>query len=392
MLKLRFLAFALGAVLFASCASNSNSGGSKKDSTSKYLEALDKGDYSAAIKILSKQNGGKKNLIRDNYDLAMLYHFAGKYDESIKLMLETDRLMDDAVTKSVTQGILAASINENSVEYGGNPYEYIYINIFNSLNYLGKENEEDAGVEIRRMNDKQKMYLSKYGELLLTDGTTTSSPESEKAYKTLRINPSDVNGQAPRKATEADIFKDSPAARYMSLLLYMREGDISNAELDAKMLYAMNQSFDTKSELSISRGKGRLDVISFTDLIGRRSEERIVLGPFPTFPFVVNDIIVNIPEFDIEFVYPKFEKTGGAVMFTEKDGERRYLLIKNNSGHIGFPKGHIDYGENELETAKREVFEETGLDFVQYGDFRREYTYMTHQRLRRATRLSALRS
>ena len=79
-------------------------------------------------------------------------------------------------------------------------------------------------------------------------------------------------------------------------------------------------------------------------------------------------------------LYPKFEKTGGAVMFTEKDGERRYLLIKNNSGHIGFPKGHIDYGETELETAKREVFEETGLDFVQYGDFRREYTYMTHQK------------
>lgn len=83
---------------------------------------------------------------------------------------------------------------------------------------------------------------------------------------------------------------------------------------------------------------------------------------------------------DTDTLYPKFEKTGGAVMFTEKDGERRYLLIKNNSGHIGFPKGHIDYGETVLETAKREVYEETGLDFVQYGDFRDEYTYMTHQK------------
>ncbi len=81
-----------------------------------------------------------------------------------------------------------------------------------------------------------------------------------------------------------------------------------------------------------------------------------------------------------DIFYPRFEKTGGAVMFTEKDGERRYLLIKNESGHIGFPKGHVDYGETILETAKREVREETGLELVQYGDFREEYTYTTREK------------
>ena len=67
-------------------------------------------------------------------------------------------------------------------------------------------------------------------------------------------------------------------------------------------------------------------------------------------------------------------------MFTEKDGERRYLLIKNESGHIGFPKGHIDYGETELDTAKREVREETGFELVTFGDFRKEYTYLTREK------------
>lgn len=78
-------------------------------------------------------------------------------------------------------------------------------------------------------------------------------------------------------------------------------------------------------------------------------------------------------------LYMKFEKTCGAVMFTEKDEKRKYLLIKNESGHIGFPKGHVEYGETELETARREVFEETGLNFRQYGDFREEYTYTTRE-------------
>ncbi|MBO6302166.1 MAG: NUDIX domain-containing protein [Ruminiclostridium sp.] len=82
---------------------------------------------------------------------------------------------------------------------------------------------------------------------------------------------------------------------------------------------------------------------------------------------------------DGDILYPKFEKTCGAVMFTVKDGTRMYLVIKNESGHIGFPKGHIEYGESESETADREVYEETGLTFEQYGDFREEYTYTTRE-------------
>lgn len=74
---------------------------------------------------------------------------------------------------------------------------------------------------------------------------------------------------------------------------------------------------------------------------------------------------------------PKYEKTGGAIMFRYIDGERKYLLLKSKRGHIGFPKGHIEYGETELMNAEREIREETGLKFVKYGDFRSEYTYTT---------------
>ena len=78
-------------------------------------------------------------------------------------------------------------------------------------------------------------------------------------------------------------------------------------------------------------------------------------------------------------LFAKFEKTCGAVMFTVKDGEIKYLIIKNESGHIGFPKGHIEYGETELETAEREVREETGLEFIPFGDFREVYTFSTKE-------------
>lgn len=76
-------------------------------------------------------------------------------------------------------------------------------------------------------------------------------------------------------------------------------------------------------------------------------------------------------------IYPLYEKTSGAVLYTERNSERLYLLVKSKSGHIGFPKGHTEYGETELENARREIFEETGLPFSPHPAFRAEYTYTT---------------
>lgn len=70
-----------------------------------------------------------------------------------------------------------------------------------------------------------------------------------------------------------------------------------------------------------------------------------------------------------------FEKSCGAVVYTENDGTLLYLLIRNRSGHIGFPKGHVELHEDERMTMKREIFEETGLRVEPEPDFREEYRY-----------------
>ncbi len=74
---------------------------------------------------------------------------------------------------------------------------------------------------------------------------------------------------------------------------------------------------------------------------------------------------------------PKYEKTGGAVLYTMKDGVRHYLLVRTKSGHIGFPKGHIEHGETEEENALREITEETGITARLVDGFRTEYTFTT---------------
>jgi 8-oxo-dGTP pyrophosphatase MutT (NUDIX family) len=68
-----------------------------------------------------------------------------------------------------------------------------------------------------------------------------------------------------------------------------------------------------------------------------------------------------------------FEKSCGSVLYTVHKNIKKYLLIENISGHIGFPKGHVESFETELETATREVFEETNLKVTLDDTFRSVY-------------------
>jgi len=61
-----------------------------------------------------------------------------------------------------------------------------------------------------------------------------------------------------------------------------------------------------------------------------------------------------------------FEKSAGAVIVRKKGGTVQYLLLHYESGHWDFPKGHIEKGEKELETVKREIEEETGLRDLEF--------------------------
>lgn len=56
------------------------------------------------------------------------------------------------------------------------------------------------------------------------------------------------------------------------------------------------------------------------------------------------------------------EKSCGAVVFTRTDAGIRYVIIRSKSGIHGFPKGHVEPGETEQETALREIREEVGLN------------------------------
>lgn len=72
----------------------------------------------------------------------------------------------------------------------------------------------------------------------------------------------------------------------------------------------------------------------------------------------------------------EYEKSCGAVVFRKSHGNIEILLIKHlNGGYWSFPKGHVEVGETEEETAIREVKEETNIDIIIDNTFREVVTY-----------------
>ena len=72
----------------------------------------------------------------------------------------------------------------------------------------------------------------------------------------------------------------------------------------------------------------------------------------------------------------KFEKSCGVIVYRRNQEHIDLLLVKNRyGGHWSFPKGHVEGNETEVQTALREVREETGLEVRLQSGFRQMVEY-----------------
>jgi len=70
------------------------------------------------------------------------------------------------------------------------------------------------------------------------------------------------------------------------------------------------------------------------------------------------------------------EKSCGALVYRKKGDSIQMLILRHKmGGHWSFPKGHVEAHETEVETALREVHEETGLTIELLDGFREQVSY-----------------
>jgi len=80
------------------------------------------------------------------------------------------------------------------------------------------------------------------------------------------------------------------------------------------------------------------------------------------------------------------ERSCGGVIFKKDGNAVKYLIIRSLEGIYGFPKGHMESGETEEETAKREIREEVGVSVPCFIDgFRFDDQYMLPAKMAKNT-------
>ena len=256
--------------------------------------------YSAKNLIAANQSKrfalyNEKNSIALFMDKGLLEFYDGNYEASTADLQNAERLIEEAYTKSVTQGFFSYIINDNIKDYPGEDFEDIYINIFNALNYYNRGSIESALVEIRKLTNssgKLNMLARRYE---YTDPNTGYSMK-DAAYR--------ETGVSQMPDTKTTRFSNSALARFLSVLFYQAEGNTDAARIEFEHLqaaFSTNRTIYTnpipKTIMEIRNspaGASRLNIISFTGLSPVKEEQKIIL-PLPFQHPILQIAVFKLP-------------------------------------------------------------------------------------------------
>jgi hypothetical protein len=119
-------------------------------------------DYPRALQALEaeEKQGSEKDKLLVLLDRGMVLHAAGQWKESIQVLAEADRLSAELDAISVSEEAGALLSNERQRAYRGEDFEKLMISVLQALNYAQLGQDEDALVEVRRVNERlEKMVV-----------------------------------------------------------------------------------------------------------------------------------------------------------------------------------------------------------------------------------------
>ena len=123
---------------------------------------IKEGDYTEAASKLKKLAATEN---RDQLvyilDYATVLQLSKDYDESKNMFILADELSEFKDYTSISKEASSLAFSEELVQYKGDDYEKIMINVMNAINFLLTDNLEGALVEIRQFNDKLRLYNQK---------------------------------------------------------------------------------------------------------------------------------------------------------------------------------------------------------------------------------------
>ena len=251
-------------------------------------------------------------------DTGMLYHYSGEYEKSNEALTLAEQGIEDLYTNSISKALASGLINDNVLEYSGEDYEDIYINIFKALNYIALSDRDSALVEIRKVHIKLNILEDKYRELIEIYNTSGNSEGQIVARK--------------------NRFHNDALARYLGLLLYRADNSYDDARIEAdeieKAFSFQSQLYNFEKPVTpvLKRNKNSayLTIIAFSGNSPRKLAETFYLQTTPDVVWIAatsqndeyvkevvgfNNLFMPGVEggFHFKFQYPRMEMMGSII-------------------------------------------------------------------------------
>ncbi|GMO23952.1 MAG: hypothetical protein Ta2B_03280 [Termitinemataceae bacterium] len=309
----KFITLSSILIVFTSCAT-------KSEDYKKIDRAVATYSYNEAVSIIVDAQtpaAGKKkpkkpiyrsgNSILMYLDKGLLEHYAGRYENSYKDLIQAERAIEDAYTKSITQNAASFIANDNTKDYAGEDYEDIYVNIFNALNAYHAKN----GQALALLND----LTAAGGELVkISQKYDQDDKKAKSALTSIAEGAGTVFtfGTVQWPEQKPITFTNSALARYLSAVFLLADGnkdsarfnmfELQNAyktpiyknaglKIPAALVVSGARGDETGPLLDIPKGMGQLNVLAFSGLSPIKKESiDYVAFPFliPFYPALLN--------------------------------------------------------------------------------------------------------
>jgi len=183
-------------------------------------------NYATAVSKIdqARQNGkyAKKDRVLFYLDKGVTQYYSSEYQKSNTNLETAEKYMEELFTKSISKAALSFVLNDNALDYYGEVYENLYINIFKALNYINLNQFDEAYVEVNRVNDKLRELDVKYGNLI------KNLNESEDSK--IKIE------------SESSEFSSDVLSHYLSYIIYRADGEEDNSRISHNKMVSAWQS------------------------------------------------------------------------------------------------------------------------------------------------------
>jgi len=125
---------------------------------------FEQGQYEEAIdrfkKLVAREDNDQLLYLMD---LGIVYHSAGRFQESIETFLKADKLAEIKDYTSLAQEAASVLLSDEVKPYKGEDFEKILINVYLAMDYTLSHQWDDALVECRKVNHKLDLMISQGG-------------------------------------------------------------------------------------------------------------------------------------------------------------------------------------------------------------------------------------